>query len=1080
MSLLTTPLWQNLNGDPITGASPPSLVMLSGRLTPQRHGEIRRIYMHFSMTKLTAVGDYFAFDRVLSDGTRVRIESMQGRDRVFVWADAPSDDEQDMLKGWRALPSNNDQSGWVRHRTTGALLAVGGGDDAITTPGYEGTNPHVYIAAGNGDVKLNSKHAAGYWYWTDHKKQRLLFTENGAYYRQKLVSFHVGGAKDEDVVRGGGIAGGWILLVVKDKLYALKKSAVERSTSSKPVAAIVVGSVPTWKIPRGLVAVWRFSPDGLKAVAVEGLGRVDDPADKHLSRNGPTTTGAQFIHRLELTATDDSAAPFNLSVHEEVRQNSVLKIQPRYQFTTNELEQRKFEFLRWDAYASAVITYALHFESSPKTYHWTRQGDDVYLHQHEYDELVEAVRNVKPALPALGDGLPATSLILHPNPGMRDYVLEPVPFYPERFGTSYIDADGNKAYVSGGSNNSGLGIIASLSGETTSAEVVQNLYETVHYQHAYIQVYLPNSSHHLSDQNAPFARYGHTDFVRRSSNVGPDYVKDAYYDLRVLAPGWTAKFRDTYPLAAPPRPLNDVLQEGKNLVAFYAGQTLPKDLDSINSDNASAEEYVRHLHSPTTLDEALDMEAKASARAPKLRARPSCVFRYTDGGAANLGVYPSGPMYVSASNPDRLEADPTFWQRHYTDVVVNIRLKPYYNLHSVVDCTAATIWAYSGRCIVDIDYGADGSERVLELVADESKAVRYDVSLRAVDVYSGDITPEAQAQRSLSGSCRFTLQLDGEEVAESVLSASDSFSGFLWTEYREDWRNFRSNTWASLWGEGSWGQNSYDTYLGRRRDSDGAGTGQIANTEAAGSMSCQVSCSGFELLDWDVRFGHVLLADTTQQATRATKATADDAERTSGTIGVSLWDNGQKRVLHPPVQAPESRAMWDGAVPMLQRMLYRGAGLTRPATYLSGTMPPAYRLGINGSTPYSKNLQELALEIGLALDPDRPLSAFYDYFRTGLVHLDYEAVLVPPRARGFSKAGNASTLGYVLSYSPEVWLAVVNRDSMHPYDLVLPSFSVVRAETFEQPSDAKRLGELLPYLKGVANTGNLAQPGYVI
>ena len=107
MSLLITPLWQNLNGDPRTGVSPPSLVMLSGRLTPQRHGEIRQIYMHFSMAKLTAVGDYFVFNRVLSDGTRVRIESMQGRDRVFVWAGAPSDGEQSMPKGWRALPTSS-------------------------------------------------------------------------------------------------------------------------------------------------------------------------------------------------------------------------------------------------------------------------------------------------------------------------------------------------------------------------------------------------------------------------------------------------------------------------------------------------------------------------------------------------------------------------------------------------------------------------------------------------------------------------------------------------------------------------------------------------------------------------------------------------------------------------------------------------------------------------------------------------------------------------------------------------------------------------------------------------------------
>lgn len=1085
MSLLTTPFWQNLNGDPITGVSPPSLVMRSGRLTPQRHAEIRQIYMRFSLAKLTAVGDFFVSNQVLSDGTRVRLESMQGRDRVFVWAsDAPSDDEQAMPKGWRALPSYNDVlSGWVRHRTTGALLAVAGGDDAITTPGYEGTNPHVYIAAGNGDVTLNSKHAAGDWYWTDHKKQWLLLAEDGAYYQQKLVSFHVDGAKVEGLILGGGIAGSWILLVVTDKqnpatpnpaakLYALKKSAAERSTSSKPVAAIVVGSVPTWKIPSGLRPVWRFSPDGLKAVAVEGLGRVNTPADKHLSSNGPTT-GAQFIHRLELAATNSSAMPFDLSVREEVRQNSVLKIQPRYQFTTNELEREKFEFLRWNAYASVHITYEFHFDSSPKTYHWGREGRDAMdLYQHEYDELVETVRNVKPDLPTITPGFPLTSDIFHPHPWMRNYVLEPVPGYPELFTVSYTDADGHKAYASDLNTNQGWGIVTSPTGETTAAEVVQNLYETVHYRYAYILVRLPPpNGHYTSNQNPPSARYGHADFVRRSSNVSWEDGENNYYDLRVLAPGWMGRFGDTYPLAATPRPLNDVLQEGKDLVASYADQTLPNELVSINSANARVDEYVQQrLYSPTTLDEALDMEARASAQALKLKARPSCVFRYTDGGMTNLGVYPDGPMSVYESNPDRLLADSTFWQRYYTEVQVYIRPKPHFNLHYVYDYTAATTWAYAGRCIVDIDYGKDGNERVLELVADESKAVRYDVSLRAVDVYSGDITPEAQAQRSLSGSCRYTLQLDGNVVAESVLSASDSFSGFLWTERREDWKGF----WSSYW-EGD----DYNTYLGKPRNTDG--TGQIANTEAAGSMSCQVSCSGFELLDWDVRFGHVLLADTTQQATRTTKATATDAERTTGTVGVSLWDNGERWVLHPPVQAPESRALWQGAVPMLQRMLYRGASLTRPAVYLTGKTPPAYRFGINGSPPVSMSFDRYFRSISEVLAPDRryPLDVYAEYYMTGLVHLDYEAVLAPPIARDSREAGNAYTLGYVLSYSPKVWLAVVNRKRMPPYNLVLPSFSVVRAETFEQPSAAKRLGELLPYLQNVASAGALALPGYV-
>ena len=47
-------------------------------------------------------------------------------------------------------------------------------------------------------------------------------------------------------------------------------AAIAGALVSKPVDAIVVGDVPAWQTPDGLRPVWRFSPDGLKAVAVEG------------------------------------------------------------------------------------------------------------------------------------------------------------------------------------------------------------------------------------------------------------------------------------------------------------------------------------------------------------------------------------------------------------------------------------------------------------------------------------------------------------------------------------------------------------------------------------------------------------------------------------------------------------------------------------------------------------------------------------------------------------------------------------------------------------------------------------------
>lgn len=99
MSWLTDPNWTRLDGTPVAGRSPTQLVMKAGGLTPRRFDLVVAAYRAFCTAKLTSIIDYHVANRVLADGTRVRIESVQGKDRVFVWA-ADEGETNPLLQGF--------------------------------------------------------------------------------------------------------------------------------------------------------------------------------------------------------------------------------------------------------------------------------------------------------------------------------------------------------------------------------------------------------------------------------------------------------------------------------------------------------------------------------------------------------------------------------------------------------------------------------------------------------------------------------------------------------------------------------------------------------------------------------------------------------------------------------------------------------------------------------------------------------------------------------------------------------------------------------------------------------------------
>ena len=341
MSLLITPLWQNLNGDPRTGVSPPSLVMLSGRLTPQRHGEIQQIYMHFSTAKLTAVGDYFVFNRVLSDGTRVRIESMQGRDRVFVWA---SDAEQasEWEYGWAFIPVDKDspESGYVRKPGTGQ-----GGLNRDSFRAYvatDGTRNFTFVDGKTGKRSVSDGRMGGerIWRGPQNKGEILTYDRDYVYYRGVRISSHLEGVKFPITISGAAIAKGvdgyWIVIISANSVLGLMaamrlpKVGAAREIKGRFVDCGEAIEQTTYSIG----SIWNFSPDGLNAVCV-----------------GAAPDGTTVLHKIKLNPAM-GLVPFTVTSEMDVSYQKLQRVVSN-EFAPEEAKR----ILRWYGWRDFSFRY---------------------------------------------------------------------------------------------------------------------------------------------------------------------------------------------------------------------------------------------------------------------------------------------------------------------------------------------------------------------------------------------------------------------------------------------------------------------------------------------------------------------------------------------------------------------------------------------------------------------------------------------------------------------------------------------------------------------------------------------------
>lgn len=101
MTQLHDPRFISFDGTPITGRVPASmLVMNDVQITPEQHGGVMHAYKLFRDCLTSGIVPYLVQHRTLTDGTAIRMESMQGQDRVMVWPVGRPSEENDQVHLW--------------------------------------------------------------------------------------------------------------------------------------------------------------------------------------------------------------------------------------------------------------------------------------------------------------------------------------------------------------------------------------------------------------------------------------------------------------------------------------------------------------------------------------------------------------------------------------------------------------------------------------------------------------------------------------------------------------------------------------------------------------------------------------------------------------------------------------------------------------------------------------------------------------------------------------------------------------------------------------------------------------------
>lgn len=629
-------------------------------------------YLPFARSRiraLKALGMRYVSQTYVVNGVTINVSLENGNPVISIRGDD--------LAGWTMNPQDEaGRYGYVQDPDSGEQVPFApegldepeDGEDASKT-----RNPYVFLRP-SGATQEETKRIGGSHFWSNWKGERLLFGAGGTLsYKQKRVVMQQEGEVPTDLLATGGAiarseAGKHIIFAVdaglKTEFYAVPWSLVN-SASDMEVIGPVEKLGETEDATHSLE--WRFSPDGLSAVAVEG--RISSSSEAHTDTDffrytddtRSTFTGQQKIHRATFTPSDSDAG-FTVEFTSETVEDAIVKCVPTVSFVTRLMAREYVEYPTYVRRFECDITYT-------------------FSHATPGDEFAPVDG---PIVGGAGD-----PLLVGPYPA--SFRADPLPVENNPDGNRYFVFDtGASTEVTIGIGTTQIG--ANLDG--SSGGVLNRV---------------PTFTFEGDEENSPLEI--------------PEAV---------------------------------AMLENANGGAF-----IPKIADVLSG--------MTRVPGSVYLDPSLDLWGSWSA------------FRETMTLLGESASYREGADYYDPEASGAVLVKPIMTALAQSRFTVIAPFDHLVNTH----WERVVTFAYTGRRIIDIDYKKDGTETRMELVGDGGSTVVCVQSDKTI-IDEDDSTPPRRSaggnlfyDYTVQGTCRYTLQLDGIEVASSQTQCEAERTSFM-------------------------------------------------------------------------------------------------------------------------------------------------------------------------------------------------------------------------------------------------------------------------------------------------------------
>lgn len=292
------------------------------------------------VTKLKKLGLSHASQAYEVDGVSIKVRIEPGHEYIRLEGGAPL--------GWKVLPF---------------------GERAHPEP-PKTENPWVFVTT-SARLREESTLRSGTYLWSGDGGERVLFGSRGSFvYRQCECTAHSGDDAPRIQASSGGMAGNYIILAeytgTSTEFFAVPKSAAPAGIKTAEVfSAVSIGISPATE---GWLD-WRVSPDGTKAIALEGTGdqltwpgyAPDGSGTEFLEYSDDKRNswiGVQHIHRADIVPSDtEDGPPFSMIFTKETRKNAVLKCVPVSTFVVVDMRRDYQEYPYYASHMSYRVTY---------------------------------------------------------------------------------------------------------------------------------------------------------------------------------------------------------------------------------------------------------------------------------------------------------------------------------------------------------------------------------------------------------------------------------------------------------------------------------------------------------------------------------------------------------------------------------------------------------------------------------------------------------------------------------------------------------------------------------------------------